>query len=100
MQLNTLIGNVVATPVLNKDKSKNPWTKIRVAATEMDDTLFVDIFFSGKLAEQICQYVEKGRSVYVQYAIKNTKYEKDGVEVRSFDFYGKKCIFLGNKKNE
>lgn len=98
MQFNSLIGNVVATPVLNK--GKNPWTKIRVAAEEVDETLFADVFFSGRLAEQICQYVEKGRTVYIQYTIKNTEYEKDGVKVRSFDFYGKKCDFLGSRKNE
>ena len=98
MQFNSLIGNIVATPTLNK--GDNPWTKLRVAAEEGPETLFVDVFFSGKLAEQICQYMEKGRTVYIQYTIKNGEYVKDNVRVKSFDFYGKKCDFLGSKKNE
>lgn len=97
MQLNSLIGNLVTTPVLNK--AENPWTKIRVAAEEGKDTLFVDIFFSGKVAEQICQYLEKGRTVYVEYIIKNAEYTKDNVKVKSFDFYGKRCDFIGSRKN-
>jgi single-stranded DNA-binding protein len=98
MQQNSLVGNVVANPVLNK--GDNPWTKLRVAAEEGPNTLFLDIFFSGKLAEQICQYLEKGRTVYVQYTIKNGEYVKDNVKVKSFDFYGSRCDFLGSRKNE
>lgn len=98
MQFNSLIGNIVATPTLNKGDT--PWTKLRVAAEENGKTLFVDVFFSGKLAEQICQYMEKGRTVYIQYTIENGEYVKDNVKVKSFDFYGKKCDFLGSKKNE
>ena len=98
MQQNSLVGNVVVNPVLNK--GDNPWTKLRVAAEEGANTLFLDIFFSGKLAEQICQYLEKGRTVYVQYTIKNGEYVKDNVRVKSFDFYGSRCDFLGSRKNE
>lgn len=98
MQNNSLIGNLVATPVLNK--GEKPWTKIRVACETLGDTLWVDIFYSGKLAEQIAQYLEKGRQVYVEYTIKNAEYEKNGVKVKTFDFYGTRCEFLGQRKND
>lgn len=97
MQQNNLIGNVVNSPTLNTT-GENKWTKLRVAAEEGGDTLFVDVFFSGKLAEQICQYLEKGRSVFVQYRIKNSEYTKDGVSLKTYDFYGTRCDFLGSKK--
>jgi single-stranded DNA-binding protein len=101
MQSNLLIGNVVADPVLNTSK-ETPYTKLRIAVNsrKKEETLFVDIFYSGKTAEQICQYLTKGRLVSVTFNIKNNKYTKDGVEVHTFDFYGNDCVFLDRKENE
>lgn len=93
MQNNSLIGNVVADPVLNTS-GKEPYTKLRVAVSDAD-TLFVDVFFSGKLAEQIAQYLNKGRQVYVEYRLKNNEFIKDNVKIKTLDLYGSKCTFLG-----
>ncbi|HRA10065.1 MAG TPA: single-stranded DNA-binding protein [Chitinophagaceae bacterium] len=94
MQNNSIIGNLVKKPILNKG-ANGPWTKIRVAENETsDETLYVDVFYSGKLAEQITQYLDKGRGVYVEYRLKNGKYTKDGIEINTIDLYGTKCIFL------
>ena len=96
MQNNSLIGNLVSTPELNTS-GENPWTKIRVAVSDVD-TLFVDVFFSGKTAEQIAQYLEKGRQVYVEYRLRNNEYTKDNVKIKTLDLYGTKCVFLNKKE--
>lgn len=98
-----LLGNVVATPELKQNGSGLAYTKLRVAVNSSKDTLFVDVFFSGRQAEIICQYLTVGRGVLVEYRLGNNEYEKDGVKYRSLDLYGLNFDFVSagkGKENE
>lgn len=99
MQRSMVTGNVVATPEL-KTNDKGAWTKLRLASNGQNDTLFLDVYFSGRQAEILCQYAEKGRQLLVEFRIVNNSYEKDGVKVNTFDFYGLNFEFLGSKGKE
>lgn len=101
MNKGLLIGNVVATPELKQNPvSGLAYTKLRVAVNTSKDTLFVDVFFSGRQAEIICQYLTVGRSVAVEYRLANNEYEKDGVKYRSLDLYGLNFEFLNSGKGK
>jgi len=52
----------------------------------------------GKQAENAGQYLQKGRSVYVEGRLKTDKYkDKDGVEKTSVEVVGNVVQFLGGK---
>lgn len=100
MQRGTLIGNLTQTPEL-KSNQNGPWTKLRMAINQAAETLYVDVFFSGRDAEILCQYMEKGRQIYVEYRLVNNTYEKEGVKIKTLDLYGTQFEFLSSKgKND
>ena len=61
-------------------------------------TLWTEGSLFGKQAENAGQYLQKGRSVYVEGRLKTDKYkDKDGVQKTSVEVVGNVVQFLGGK---
>ena len=63
------------------------------------ETDFINIKFSGKVAENIAKYVSKGSLVGVEGSLRIDRYEKDG-EYKTFtNVFGRNIQFLDTKKS-
>lgn len=99
-----IVGNLTSDVTLNQS-AKGPWAKIRIA---WDDVVsgkaeFFDIFFSGRNAEVLSQYGEKGRQILVRYRLATGSISKGDVVIKTVDVYGVDFQFLSSskeKKNE
>lgn len=92
-----LIGNVVKTPELRTTASGKSVTTLRVATDKgANDSIFLDFTFFDKLAETLCQYIEKGRQIHIEYRLDTYKGPKD--EFSRIDLVGSDFTFLGKKK--
>lgn len=96
-----LIGNLVADPVLNQGQ-KGVWTKIRIAYDNpiSDKADFFDIFFSGRHAEILVQYGEKGRLLSIEYRLGASVVKSGSVSYKTVDLYGVEFNFLSSVKEK
>lgn len=96
-----LVGNLVADAVLNQT-NKGPWTKIRIAYDNphSDKTDFFDIFFSGRNAEILAQYGEKGRLLSIEYRLGTSMLKSGEFLYKSIDLYGVDFNFLSSVKGK
>jgi len=101
-----IVGNLGRDPEVRYSQGGMAICKMSVAVTEKvkdgdgwkDATEWFRVTLFGKQAENAGQYLQKGRSVYVEGRLKTDKYkDKDGVEKTSVEVVGNVVQFLGGK---
>lgn len=100
----TIVGNLGRDPEVRYAQSGMAICKLSVAVTERvkdgdewkEATEWFRVTIFGKQAENAGQYLQKGRSVYVEGRLKTDKYkDKDGVEKTSTEVVANTIQFLG-----
>ena len=99
-----LVGNLGRDPEVKYAQSGMAICKISVAVSERvkdgdewkEHTEWFRVTLFGKTAENAGQYLQKGRSVYVEGRLKTEKYkDKEGVEKTSTEVIASMVQFLG-----
>lgn len=99
-----IVGNLGKDPEVRYSNSGMAICKLSVAVTERvkdgdewkDATEWFRVTLFGKQAENAGQYLQKGRSVYVEGRLKTEKYkDKEGVEKTSTEVVANTIQFLG-----
>jgi single-strand DNA-binding protein len=71
-----------------QDKNSGEW---------QEETDWHNLVIWGKTAENLTQYLTKGRTIYVEGRIKNRSWEKDGVKHYATDIVVEDVVLVGNK---
>lgn len=99
-----IVGNLGRDPEVRFSQGGMAICKLSVAVTERvkdgdewkDATEWFRVTLFGKQAENAGQYLQKGRSVYVEGRLKTEKYkDKEGVEKTSTEVVANTIQFLG-----
>lgn len=100
-----LIGNIGADPDSRRYPDGSPVTSIRLATSEQwrdkesgenkERVEWHKVVFSGGLADIAGSMLKKGSRVYVEGSIRSSKYEKQGVEVTSYEIRASSMEILG-----
>ena len=101
----TLIGNVTRDPELRYTPKGTAVAGIGLAMNRkykagdqiMEDTTFVDVTFWDKVAEIACEYLTKGRQVYVEGRLQQESWEdrQTGQKRTRLKVVGETLKFLG-----
>lgn len=113
MSLNkvSLIGNLGADPETRTTGSGSVVANLRVATNERrkaqgsdeweDHTEWHAVVCFGKLAENVGQYLRKGRQVYVEGKLRTRKWQdKDGHDRWTTEIWADVVLFLGGAPGE
>jgi single-strand DNA-binding protein len=102
-----LIGNLGRDPELKYTQSGQAVTNFSIATNErwkdkngetQERTEWHRIVVWGKTAENCVQYLEKGRSVYVEGRLQTREYEdKDGIKRNTTEIVANQVTFLGGR---
>ena len=101
-----IIGNLGRDPEVSFSQSGTAVCNLRVAVGERrkqgdqwrDHTEWVSVTAFGKTAENIGQYMSKGRQIYVEGRLQTRKYtDKQGVEKWSTEVVAREVLFLGGQ---
>lgn len=99
-----IVGNLTRDPEVKYSQSGMAICKLGVAVNERikdgdewkEAVEYFRVTLFGKQAENAGQYLQKGRSVYVEGRLKSDKYkDKDGVEKTSVEVIANTIQFLG-----
>lgn len=100
----TIVGNLGHDPEVRYGTSGNAYSQIRLAVTEQvkvkggegyeDKTEWVRITIFGKTAENVAQYMSKGRQMYVEGRLETSTYEKEGQTHYATDVIARRVVFL------
>src|ERR1035438_10036437 len=71
-----------------QDKNSGEW---------QEETDWHNLVIWGKTAENLTQYLLKGRTIYVEGRIKNRSWEKDGVKHYATDIVVEDVVLVGNR---
>jgi single-strand DNA-binding protein len=71
----TLVARIVATPELRETGSGKHVTTVRVATNGKTTTEFHSVVLWGQLATFACQYLGKGRQVYVEGRLQSRQWQ-------------------------
>lgn len=71
----TLIGRIVAAPKLRETASGKHVTTVRVATNGKAQTEFHSVVLWNQLADFACQYLAKGRLVYVEGRLSSRQWQ-------------------------
>lgn len=94
----TLIGRLVATPELRETGSGKSVTTIRVATNGKSHAEFHDVVLWGQLASFACQYLGKGRLVYIEGRLQSRQWKgTDGSTRRSVEIVANRLQALSSK---
>ncbi len=100
-----LVGNLGKDPEVRYAASGNAVCTLRIAVTERrkdgdgwkDHTEWVDVVTFGKTAENVGQYLQKGRQVYVEGRLQTRNFkDKEGVEKWRTEVAANTVLFLGS----
>jgi len=102
-----LIGNLGADPELKYTQNQLAVTRLSIATNERtkgpdgnwtDKTEWHRVVVFGKTAENCCQYLKKGRSVFVEGRIQTSKWQdKEGRDHYTTEIIAHTVNFLSNK---
>ena len=102
-----LIGNLGADPELKYTQNQLAVSKLRIATNERfkgpdgnwaDKTEWHRVVVFGKTAENCCQYLKKGRSIFVEGRIQTQKWQdKEGRDNYTTEIIASNVSFLGGK---
>jgi single-strand DNA-binding protein len=100
-----LIGRITNKPELRYTNSQTAYTRFTLAVKDgygdKQRTDFIGIVAWRKLAERICNYLDKGRLIAVDGRIQTGSYEDNkGNRRYTFDVVADNVEFLDNKKDE
>jgi single-strand DNA-binding protein len=73
-----------------QDKTSGEW---------QEETDWHNLVIWGKTAENLTQYLLKGRTIYVEGRIKNRSWEKDGVKHYATDIVVEDVVLVGNRSD-
>ena len=94
----TLIGRLVAAPELRATASGKYVTTARVATNGRTGAEFHDVVLWGQLAEFACQYLGKGRLVYVEGRLQSRQWQAaDGGTRRTVEIVANRLQALSSK---
>ena len=94
----TLIGRLVAAPELRATASGKYVTTARVATNGRTGAEFHDVVLWGQLAEFACQYLGKGRLVYVEGRLRSRQWQAaDGGTRRTVEIVANRLQALSSK---
>ncbi len=102
-----LVGNLGQDPELRYTRSEMAVTTLRVATTdtyardgEEPKTEWHSVVVFGKTAENCCNFLSKGRQVYVEGRIQTRKWtDKEGNDRYSTEIVANTVQFLGSKRD-
>ena len=93
-----LIGRLVAAPELRETGSGKHVTTVRVATNGKRHAEFHDVVLWGQLADFACQYLGKGRLVYVEGRLQSRQWQAtDGSTRRSVEIVANRLQALSSK---
>jgi single-strand DNA-binding protein len=105
MNHTTLIGNLGKDPTLRHTESGKAVTEFSLAvdsyAQRQDsdaDPGWFQIVVWGGLAEVVAEHKRKGDEVAIHGRLTPVRYERDGIEVRSYKITATDVEFLGRKR--
>lgn len=95
-----IMGRLTAKPELKYTSNNKAYTRFRVAVNRYGEgTDFINVMVWNKQAENVCEYLEKGRLLLVEGVINTSNYEDaDGNKRISFDVVAQNVQFLDRKK--
>jgi single-strand DNA-binding protein len=93
-----LIGRLVAAPDMRETASGKHVTTIRVATNGKSHAEFHDVVLWGQLADFACQYLGKGRLVYVEGRLQSRQWQSsDGSTRRTVEIVANRLQALSGK---
>jgi single-strand DNA-binding protein len=91
----TLIGRLVAAPELRETASGKQVTTVRVATNGKSHAEFHDVVLWGQMATFACQYLGKGRLVYIEGPLQSRQWQAtDGSARRTVEIVAKRLQAL------
>jgi single-strand DNA-binding protein len=103
-----LIGNLGKDPEVRYTQSGTAVSNLRLAVTERrkdgdgwkDQTEWIDVVCFGKTAENVGQYLQKGRQIYVDGRMQTRSYkDKEGVEKWRTEVVANEVVFIGGRED-
>jgi single-strand DNA-binding protein len=96
------VGNLTRDPELRYTPQGTPVATIRIAVNSRikqgeefkDETLFIDNVVFGKQAENVAQYLAKGRGVIIEGRLRERKWEYEGQQKSKFEVLASTVRFL------
>ena len=94
----TLIGRLVATPELRETASGKPVTTARVATNGKGSVEYHDVVLFAQMATFACQYLAKGRLVFVSGRLSSRQWQAtDGSTRRTVEIVANRLQALSSK---
>ena len=94
----TLIGRLVAAPELRETASGKSVTTVRVATNGKSHAEFHDVVLWGQLADFACQYLGKGRLIYIEGRLQSRQWQAtDGSTRRTVEIVANRLQALSSK---
>lgn len=101
-----LIGRLTRQPELRVTQGGTSVTTVTVAVDRRQsenrekETDFIDCVIWGKMAEAVCQYMDKGRQVGVKGRLQSRNWEtQDGQKRRAWEVVADEVEFLGERRD-
>ncbi|RMG06026.1 MAG: single-stranded DNA-binding protein [Nitrospirae bacterium] len=99
-------GNLTRDPELRYTPQGTAVTNITLAVNSRvkqgeefkDETLFIDIVVFGKQAENVAQYLSKGRGVIVDGRLRERRWEYEGQQKRKMEVIANTVRFLPRRE--
>lgn len=77
------VGRVLDTPEIKTSAGGKPWTAIRLACGDGENTQYVRVVLFGEMAQQIAASADKGCKLYVEGSIRLDRWKGAAGEERS-----------------
>lgn len=102
MQKYLAVGNLTNKPLLHYTNSNKAYCKFNIAVNGLkkDDVSFINCIVWEKLAENLCQYQDKGNKIAIEGRLQSGMYEKDGKKTYTLDVIVSNIEFLSNKHSD
>ncbi len=102
-----LAGNLTRDPELRYTAGGTPVTNITIAVNSRvkqgdefkDETLFIDVVVFGKQAENVAQYLSKGRGVIVDGRLRERRWEYEGQQKKKVEVIAATVKFLPKRES-
>ena len=105
-----LLGNIGKTPELKYFQNGTPFIQISLATTEkyknqndewIENTSWHSIHISGRSAEVIATYMDKGDKLFVKGKIKQKQYtDAKGVKHSTYEVQANQAIMVSSKRKK